>query len=86
MTHRIKPHTPEWFAALRSYDPRQALRIEQVTSLAGAEEVCGVCGDTPARDYEVLKPAPADNAVVTCRLCDDCLSMRNGNGEGFISF
>lgn len=86
MIHRIVPHTPEWFAALERFDARQASITEQVVSLAGSEDVCSVCGDTPAHDHEIVKPVPVDGAVATVRLCDHCLDMRTGAGEGFVPF
>lgn len=86
MVHRFKPHTDAWFSALRKSAPRQALQTDEVINLAGTEEACGECGDTPFQDYELIKPLPADDAVVTFRLCVDCLTKRKSNGENFIPF
>lgn len=72
---RLRPHTAEWFASLRTWDPVQALMAEAAIKAAGSAEVCTVCGDDPAKDYEVLQPAPAGPGTI--RLCNDCYGIRS---------
>ena len=72
----LTPHSKEWFAALALRDPGQAARTRQIISLAGNAEVCGVCGDDPAKDYEVVGVTFAPKTPATMRLCDDCKSIR----------
>ena len=86
MIHRLKPHSPEWFTALKRFDSRQAEQTAQMIKMAGSAEVCSVCGDDPARDYEIVKPAPVDGSVATIRLCSDCVEIRSDGGEGFVPF
>ncbi len=80
----MRPHTPEWFAALDIWNPPQAAMTRHIVETAGRFDVCSVCGDDPARDYrleEAYRPAAGVDAV---RLCDDCLAIRRNNGEPFV--
>lgn len=86
MVVRPIPHSAEWFAALQSRNPAQAAHTRQIVELAGSAQVCTVCGDTPASDYEITGPALAPDALVTYRLCDDCHAIRVASGEVFIPF
>jgi hypothetical protein len=52
-------------------DHEQAMHTSAIISAAGHQDVCSICGDTPAHDYWL-----ADDASVTIRLCDDCLNIR----------
>lgn len=82
----LRPHTPEWFAALEVWDPPQAAMTRKAIELGGSPDVCSICGDDPARDYrleEALRPA---GGVDTLRLCDDCLNIRQRSGESFVLF
>lgn len=80
-----KPHSPEWFGALASFNPQQAAHTETIVKAAGSPEVCSVCGDNPAQDYKLTNDLPPE-AVATIRLCDDCLGMRGAAGEKLIAF
>lgn len=71
----LRPHTPEWFASLREWNPKQAAITEAAIQAAGSADVCSVCGDEPVRDY-ALASAPAAGPG-TLRLCDDCFGIRS---------
>lgn len=47
----LRPHTPEWFASLREWEPRQSAMTEAAIQAAGSLDVCSVCADDPVRDY-----------------------------------
>jgi hypothetical protein len=80
----LTPHSKEWFTALEKCSPDQAAMTKQIISLAQSSEVCGVCGDDPAQDYEVLGVNFAQGTPATIRLCDDCKSIRaRMHGERF---
>lgn len=49
----LTPHSAEWFEALLLINPGQALWTEQIVCRAGSPDVCGVCGDAPAKDCVV---------------------------------
>jgi len=66
-TSGLEPHSPAWFAALRRNSPRQAAITAAVVRLAGRDDVCSMCGDGPARDYDDTDPP-----FLPVRLCDDC--------------
>lgn len=74
----LRPHTPEWFASLREWNPMQAARAEAVVQVAGSSDVCSVCGDDPARDYALVNMPAAGPGTI--RLCDDCLRIRSPDG------
>jgi hypothetical protein len=78
-----KPHTQEWFANLTKFDPRQAAQTKSIIEAAGSSEVCSICGDTPARDYQVVGEELPKDAVATIRLCKDCFQIR---GEALLPF
>jgi hypothetical protein len=71
----LRPHTPEWFALLREWNPKQAAITEAAIQTTGSSDVCSVCADDPARDY-VLVSMPAAGPG-TLRLCDDCFRIRS---------
>jgi hypothetical protein len=79
----LKPHSTEWFEALSSFNPQQASHTKLVIKKTGSSDVCSVCGDDPAADYQLEGNLPT-NAVATLRLCDDCLKIRRGGGEDFV--
>jgi len=82
----LTPHSKEWFDALNRINPEQAAATKKIISLARSAEVCGVCGDDPAHDYEVVGVAFAAWIPATIRLCGDCKSIREDiHGEQFIS-
>jgi len=73
----LRPHTPEWFASLREWNPMQAARAEAAVFAEGSLDVCTVCGDDPVRDYVVLNmPAVGPGTI---RLCDDCFRIRSAD-------
>jgi hypothetical protein len=79
MTEHLRPHTSAWFEQLMLRDTQQAIHTGQIIAAAGREDVCSICGDTPARDYQL-----ASDASVTIRLCTDCREIRSTNyGEEF---
>ena len=81
MMEALKPHSPVWFAELEKTNPQQAARTHQILALAKRDDVCSVCGDESASDYE-LKAKPGQ--PTTLRLCGDCLTIRKTmHGEDF---
>jgi len=80
-----KPHTPEWFAALKAFDPGQAAHTRQIITMAKRDDVCSVCGDDPATDYKATMADMPAKAVATIRLCDDCHQIRTRSGESFVA-
>ncbi len=81
MTYVLKPHSPEWFAALEGTNPAQAAQTRRILSLAKRDDVCSICGDHSAADYEL---AGKSEQPTTLRLCDDCRGIRqNAYGEKF---
>lgn len=71
----LRPHTPEWFASLREWNPKQAAMTEAAIQAGGNLDVCSVCADDPACDY-ALDSVPAAGPG-TLRLCDDCFHIRS---------
>lgn len=69
---RLRPNSPEWLAELANTNPQQAPMTRAIVDAAGSQEVCSICGDTPAKDYE--KPGVA----LLVRLCDDCRRIQGG--------
>jgi hypothetical protein len=84
MPSYAKPHSPQWFADLESFDPVQADHTRQIIEMADSSEVCSVCGDDPATDYKLVHPFPVTDAVATMRLCDGCRFIRELDGESFM--
>jgi len=80
----LRPHTPEWFAALEVWDPAMAAMIREAIELAGGPDACSVCADDPARVYRLESGQRPPGGVDTLRLCDDCLEIRRYNGEPFV--
>jgi hypothetical protein len=78
------PHSPEWFAALDRQNPMQAAQTRTAIKAAGSDEVCSVCGDDPANDYQLAPGMAPEHAVVSLRLCDDCFEIRSMSGEKFV--
>lgn len=73
----LRPHTPEWFASLREWDPKQAAMTEAAVRTAGSADVCSVCADDPARDYALLTMPTVGPG--TLRLCEDCFDIRSAD-------
>lgn len=71
----LRPHTPEWFASLRTWNPKQAAMTEAAIQAAESSDVCSVCADDPARDYALVSMPAAGPR--TLRLCDDCFRIRS---------
>lgn len=72
-----RPHTPEWFVSLRGWNPKQAAMTEAAIRTTGSLDVCSVCADDPARDYDLVSMPAAGPG--TLRLCDDCFRIRSAN-------
>lgn len=70
-----RPHTPEWFASLREWNPKQAAMAEAAIRATGSLDVCSVCADDPVRDYALVSMPAAGPG--TLRLCDDCFRIRS---------
>ncbi len=73
----LRPHTPEWFASLREWNPKQAAMTEAAIQVAGGSDVCSICADDPACDYALISMPAAGPG--TLRLCDDCFRIRSLN-------
>ncbi|MDR6962086.1 hypothetical protein J2W43_006107 [Pseudomonas brassicacearum] len=69
------PHSSEWFASLRDWNPKQAAMTEAAVTAAGTSDVCSICADAPARDYAFVSPPAAGPGTI--RLCDDCLDIQS---------
>jgi hypothetical protein len=81
------PHTPEWFRALEAFDPVKAEIAKDAIATFGRLDVCSVCGEDPADDYQIIDSLMQSNAVATVRLCDDCLRYKIVvNNETFIPY
>lgn len=61
------PHTPAWFALVARINATQARMTAEVVARTGRVDVCSICGDTPANDYQLAEPP-----FQLIRLCDDC--------------
>jgi hypothetical protein len=83
MATKLIPHSTEWFEALTRFDANQAAHTAAVIRRAGRSDVCSICGDDPARDYEIDLTQADPGAVTTLRLCDDCLSIQKRQGARF---
>ena len=77
----LKPHTEEWFKAMQSVNPAQAVFTKQIIELAGSPEVCSVCGDGQAKDYKVNGRMFNSQVGVSVRLCDDCKTIRHAQTD-----
>lgn len=86
MTKQHQPHTPAWFDAMEAQNPHQVAQTRRVIALAGKADVCSVCGDEPAADYQIDPAIAVAGAVSSLRLCDDCLEIRSYAGERFVRF
>lgn len=71
----LRPHTSEWFASLREWNPKQAAMTEAAIQSTGSSDVCSVCADDSARDYALVSMLAAGPG--TLRLCDDCFRIRS---------
>lgn len=67
----LLPHSPEWFATMRLWDPVKAAQTKFVVEDAGRDGVCSICGDDPARDYRLEKSFRPAGGADTLRLCDE---------------
>lgn len=71
----LRPHTPEWFASLREWDPKQAAMTQAAIQATGSLDVCSVCADNPVRDFALVGMPAAGPG--TLRLCEDCFRLRS---------
>lgn len=79
------PHTAEWFEQLDIEEPQKAQMTRTVLASAENNNVCSICGDTPAFDYRREGLMLPGILTLTLRLCDDCLKGRDQLfGEKFI--
>ncbi len=78
----LTPHSKEWFAALAKVNPQEAAHTKQIIKSAGHAEVCSLCGDGEARDYQVTNRW-FGSIPASFRLCEDCLSTRASEGDQF---
>lgn len=75
----LRPHTPEWFESLRSWNPMQAAMTEMLVQTEGNADICSICGDDPAHDYTVIGVVRL--GLGTIRLCDKCFGIRSTDGR-----
>ncbi len=68
------PNSKEWIEALEKINPKQAAMTRGIVQAAGREDVCSVCGDTPAKDYREAE------SPLLIRLCADCRPMQEAQG------
>jgi hypothetical protein len=81
----LSPHSKEWFTALAKMDPQQAAATKKFIKTSGSENICSMCGDHPASDYELADKWFDSETPVTYRLCEDCLStLATNEGERLI--
>lgn len=75
----LEPHTAAWFEALMEINQGQAIHTMSVVAVHGGNvDVCGICGDLPAR---TLRIAPK---MLLVRLCADCEKIQsNMHGTKF---
>lgn len=67
LPQKLKPHSAEWFAALRKLNPLQADLAESLIKRKGHKNICTACGDAPHGDFMVdIIP------YITLRLCRPC--------------
>ena len=63
---------------MEAYSPDEVAYIRNIVALAGRIDVCSVCGDHPAKDYQLVSEALLpSSAVATLRLCEDCRRIRS---------
>lgn len=76
MSSYLKPHSSEWFTALKRINSVQAGQTRQILSAAGRDDVCSICGDNLAADYKMASAQMMPDSIATLRLCNDCLKIR----------
>jgi hypothetical protein len=64
--------SPEWFKALEAFNPAQAAYMRSILKTAGREDVCRICGDSPAQDLKIVGASAPPLASI--RLCKDLLA------------
>jgi hypothetical protein len=74
----IEPHTEQWFTALEAEEPGVARQIRELLLSAGRADACSLCGSVPARDYWVVARPTDPTPVPTLRVCEQCVSVREG--------
>jgi len=72
---KFKPHTPEWFDALRKTQPYLEQRIRLNLKDAGTADACSLCGSRRAVDYE-LEDGEIPTPLVTAKFCGGCLALQ----------
>lgn len=87
MPFYFKPHSPEWFRALEAFDPSKAVITRLAVTISGSLDVCSICGDDPAHDYQLIDKFVDKDAIATIKLCDDCLRLkRKFHKEKYVPF
>ena len=88
MPYYYRPYSRKWFRALEAFDPSKAEITRLALLRAGGDlDVCQICGDSPAADYQLIDENMESNAVAVARLCDDCLNLKIAiHEEKFIRF
>jgi hypothetical protein len=77
MPRYYRPYSRKWFRALEAFDPIKAEMTKLALLRAGGNlNVCQICGDSPAADYQLIDENMESNAVAVARLCDDCLNLK----------
>jgi hypothetical protein len=72
----LTAHSEGWFAVLSRQNPHQAQMTRKFMEFGESREVCTFCGDSPARDHRYIGDKVQPATVLTCKLCDDCPSIR----------
>lgn len=72
----LEPHSDAWLAALEDQNPVQASIARQIIELSGGRDNCTFCGDPAIGNYRIVGADAHTHAVVTCKLCQDCIRIR----------
>jgi hypothetical protein len=82
-----RPHSKEWFSALEKSDPGHAAHTRMIIKAQDNAEICSVCGAEDSCDFKIVHPVPAEHAVGTIRLCDQCRhTLEQRKGQSFAPF
>jgi cation transport regulator ChaC len=80
----VLPHSAEWFREMVAVDETKLEITKAVLAAAGGSDVCSICGDEPALDYQLAGEYLPGELVPTLRLCEDDLRIREAGGEAFV--
>lgn len=85
MNRYPSPHTEAWLMAVEALNPDQAAVTSMLVRFAGRPDVCSLCGDHPAHEYQLLNEPLSPAALPTLRLCLDCHNIQSVPcGEKFV--